>query len=405
MTVVYTGGGCEMATSGSVNTCPVCGAMVEGSAVDLGMVPAQSTSLWPDAESARAAPSGRICLMGCGRCGSVFNADFDPELVPYDAQYENSQFFSPRFRAYAEELAARLVRDHGLAGRHVIEVGSGKGEFLAELSRAGVGRATGFDPSYDGEIDALDLPGVVLVRERYGPDVVVDPGAVVCRHVLEHLFDPVGFLTDIRKAMGTAAPVLYLEVPNRAVTFSSSGVWDVIYQHCTYYDARSLSWVARQAGFQVLRCGTAFDDQFLYLEAVPIGRTPGSVAPMEDGAPKVRPPVEEMRALAALDTQVVEEWRRRLGDWSDQGRRVGLWGAGAKGVTFLNLVGGQVGMVIDVNPRKQARFLPGTGHVVSVPKDLVADPVDELVVVNSAYLDEIAHQIDALGVRAELIAL
>ena len=85
---------------------------------------------------------------------------------------------------------------------------------------------------------------------------------------------------------------------------------------------------------------------------------------------------------------------------------MGLWGAGEKGVTFLNLVGGDgVGTVIDENPRKRARFLPGTGHVVSAPEDLIANPVDVILVVNAVYLLEIADRIDALGVLASLIAL
>ena len=387
--------------------CQICGARAGQLVADLGSVPTQCTALLPDAESARQAPTGRIRLMACGRCGSVCNVDFDPGLVPYDGQYENSQFFSPRFRAYAEGLAGRLVRDHGLRDRHVVEVGSGKGEFLAELSRAGVARATGFDPSYEGEIDALDLPGVVMVREEFGRGAVAEPGAVVCRHVLEHLVDPVGFLTEVRGAMRNASVVLYLEVPNRGVTFSASGLWDVIYQHCTYFDARSLSWVARQAGFDVMRSGTVFDDQFLYLEAVPAGSVSGTGAGPASDVPSGEDSVgDDVRAFAALYARVTAEWDRRLRSWSAEGRRVGLWGAGAKGVTFLNVVHGDlVDAVIDVNPRKRGRFLPGTGHVVAAPEDLIAAPVDELVVMNATYLDEIADQMDRLGVRSRITAL
>lgn len=389
-----------MKTNGARWACPTCGSSREGASVDLGVVPAQSTALHPDRASACRATTGRIRLIDCPGCGLVSNVDFDPDLVPYDAHYENSQFFSPRFRSYAAGLAERLVDDHDLTGRHVIEVGSGKGEFLAELRRAGVGRATGFDPTYDGEIDEQGLTDVVVVPEAYGPGSAVDPGAVVCRHVLEHLPDPVAFLSDIRRAMGTSTPLLYLEVPNRAVTFTASGLWDVIYQHCSYFDARSLSWVARAAGLEVLRCGTALDDQFLFLEATPAA---GPTPTLDEGPDGEGPGVED---LAALHERVVAAWRHRLTTWAEAGRAVALWGAGAKGVTFLNLVAGDaVDTVIDRNPRKRGRFLPGTGHRVMAPEDLGAAPVDEIIVVNALYREEIAAQVDALGLRAQLTCL
>lgn len=384
--------------------CAICAAPQRGPSVDLGDVPAQSTALHAEAASARRAPSGHVRLAGCERCGTVYNADFDPDIVPYDGHYENSQFFSARFRAYAQDLAARLVHDHHLAGRHVIEVGSGKGEFLAELARAGVGRATGFDPSYEGEIDALGLEHVELVPEKYGPGSVVDPGAVVCRHVLEHLTDPIAFLADIRAAMAEDSPVLYVEVPNRGVTFSEAGLWDVIYQHCSYFDERSLRWVAEAAGFEVLRSGTAFDGQFLFVEATP--RPAGADRTPPSGPPSSDHDAAGIEDFASLYERVVGTWRARLASWKQEGRSVALWGGGAKGVTFLNLVDATaVDEVIDVNPRKQGSYLPGTGHRVISPAELAERPVDEVVVTNAAYLDEIVAQLAALGVEAHLSVL
>jgi len=379
--------------------CLACGAPEVQPLADLGSVPTQCTALWPDAESARQVPVGRIRLVSCSICGSVSNAEFDPALVPYDARYENSQFFSPRFGVYATTLAQRLVHDYGLRNRHVVEVGSGKGEFLSALSQAGVGRVTGFDPSYRGESDDVALRAVTIVPEPFRAGLVAEPAAVVCRHVLEHLVDPVGFLADLCAAMDDTSSVLYLEVPNRKATFTGSGLWDVIYQHCTYFDAHSLAWVARRAGFEVLRAGTAFDDQFLFLEAIPTRST----APSPPSPAAVN---EDARAFAALYDQVTAYWGGRLGRWSREGRRVGLWGAGAKGVTFLNVLDGDaVCLVIDVNPRKQGHFVAGTGHLVAAPAALVETPVDEVIVMNGSYLDEIADEMAGLGVRPRLTAV
>ena len=54
-------------------------------------------------------------LAGYGHgSGHVFNLAFDPALVKYAEGYENSLHHSPRFQAYAEELAADLRRELGL---------------------------------------------------------------------------------------------------------------------------------------------------------------------------------------------------------------------------------------------------------------------------------------------------
>ena len=75
-----------------------------------------------------------------------------PACSSYDADYENSLHFSPAFRRYSDALAEQLVERHELAGKHVAEIGSGKGEFLALLCERGSCSGTGFDPSYGGEV-------------------------------------------------------------------------------------------------------------------------------------------------------------------------------------------------------------------------------------------------------------
>src|SRR4051812_36760400 len=87
-------------------------------------------ALWETAPEAVAAPSGDLDLVLCRDCGLVFNASFDPALVDYDGDYDNSLHFSPLFQSYAEDLADRLARDHDLRGKRVVEIGSGKGDFL-----------------------------------------------------------------------------------------------------------------------------------------------------------------------------------------------------------------------------------------------------------------------------------
>ncbi|MDE2060539.1 MAG: hypothetical protein KGL31_10085 [candidate division NC10 bacterium] len=58
--------------------------------------------------------------------------------------------------------------------------------------------------------------------------------------------------------------------------------------------------------------------------------------------------------------------------------------------------GAQVDFVIDINPSKQGKFLAGSGLRVSSPEEAMEalNPGDEIIVMNSNYLDEITAQSD-----------
>jgi hypothetical protein len=80
-----------------------------------------------------------------------------------------------------------------------------------------------------------------------------------------------------------------------------------------------------------------------------------------------------------------------------------------KGVVFANLVDPQGELIeggIDVNTRKQGKFIPGTGHCIQPPAwlaELSGTPT--VFVMNRNYAPEIARMIDSLGSHAQLRVL
>ena len=82
-----------------------------------------------------------------------------------------------------------------------------------------------------------------------------------------------------------------------------------------------------------------------------------------------------------------------------------VWGAGSKGVTFLNLIDpiGQIEYIIDINPRNQGKYVPGTGQNILSPEFLREYQPDVVLVMNEIYKDEIQQILDSLGVSACLI--
>lgn len=373
--------------------CPVCGRGQLRPFLSLPDVPVLSTEFHTDRDGAVAADRGDLDLAVCPACSLVWNTAFDPAKVDYTSDYENSQHFSPAFQDYVEGLARRLDADHGLRGGTVVDIGCGKGEFLAVLARAADAHGVGFDPTFDGEVDD---DRIEVVRRYYDRDTAadVDAALVMARHVVEHLADPVGFLDDVRDASGARA-AFYYEVPNAEYVFSDDGMWDLIYQHVGYFSRPSLDLALRAAGHRVIRLETAFHGQFLGIDAV-----------SEQGRDVAEPDPEAVAAAVDRVETFADRHRARLARWdtelADEAGEVALWGAGAKGVAFLNLLDdtSAIDHVVDVNPRKAGRFVPGTGQRVSTPEDLRDRGVTSVLIMNPAYEDEIRHELGRLGVDA-----
>ncbi|MGH3111913.1 MAG: methyltransferase, partial [Gaiellaceae bacterium] len=87
--------------------CLVCGRPAGKPFVELAGVPVHPNVLWSTPGEAREAPRGDISLALCEGCGLIWNTSFDPDVLSYDADYENSLHFSGEFCRYTEELAER----------------------------------------------------------------------------------------------------------------------------------------------------------------------------------------------------------------------------------------------------------------------------------------------------------
>jgi len=84
---------------------------------------------------------------------------------------------------------------------------------------------------------------------------------------------------------------------------------------------------------------------------------------------------------------------------------VAIWGAGSKGVTFLNTLhcGEELEIVVDSNPRKQGMHIPGTGQKIIAPEDDTLKAVSLVFLMNPIYMTEVKGQLEDIRSRAKLI--
>jgi len=386
------------------NTCLICGSVKIEPVINFGRMPAHCNLLWPSEEDAKRAPRGEIQLWYCTTCGYIFNLLFDPQKMAYTQAYENSLHFSPRFQEYAEALAANLVERYNLYDKDVIEIGCGQGDFLKLICELGDNRGVGFDPSYVREpVDDNSMRRITIIEDYYSSEYSqYQADFIICRHVLEHIPSPFDFLTSIRQAISDInKTVIFFEVPNALFTFRDLGIWDIIYEHCSYFIPNSMQYLFSRCGFNVLEIAEEFGGQFLRLEAKP-----------EQGAVPFHS--EELSEFYRYIGVFIDKFRNKLEAWQNNlekmmqaNQRVVIWGAGSKGVTFLNMFDSSevIHYAVDLNPRKQNMYIPGTGQKIVSPDFLVDFRPDSVLVMNPLYYQEIKQRIDKLGISPQLIQI
>jgi SAM-dependent methyltransferase len=379
------------------DACPICDAPAAARFLHRPSVPVHQNLLLPSADAARSVRRGELDMRACGSCGFVFNAAFDPELTEYGPEYENSQDHSPAFIGHLEELVDHLVRGRGVRDGLVVEVGCGKGVFLRKLLSHPDNRSegVGFDPSYLGP--EQDLGGRLrFVRDFYRPETAVRADVVVCRHVIEHVDDPLALLRTVRAAAGGRGVRVFFETPCVGWIFRHFVPWDFFYEHCSLFTSHSLGLALTRAGFAVSGVRHVFGGQYLWAEAA---TGPGDWPAGEGETARMA------EAFSGREPRLATAWQALLEKWSDRGQVV-VWGAGAKGVTFCNLADPQrrrVAGVVDVNPAKQGKYLAGTGHPILAPEQ--AAGAAAAVVLNPNYVAEVAGALSRLGSQAVVLDL
>jgi Methyltransferase domain/C-methyltransferase C-terminal domain len=385
--------------SASRAACPVCLGDELNVFLERQSVPVLENVLFKYRKDALNIERGDLRMVACSRCSFVFNTDFNAALAQYGEGYDNNQTCSAEFTTHLESRIERIAQAIA-PGSTIVEIGSGSGWFLEHLlPRVDGSRGYGFDPAYGGPEEALD--GRIRYQRRYfaESDAALRPDVVICRHVIEHVAEPVELLSAARKAVESSHQArVFFETPCVEWILGNQVIWDFFYEHCSYFSQASLRTAFARAGFEVDRIDRVFGGQYLWVEAVP-ARSPAQSLTFSNGVVPTA-----LKFKEAFD-QLVALRKAEAGHLRARGN-LAVWGAGAKGATFLNLVdpaANLIDCVIDIDPRKQERFVGGTGHqVVGVP-EIAQREIVTAFLMNPNYREENRKLLAQSGVTVELI--
>jgi hypothetical protein len=195
---------------------------------------------------------------------------------------------------------------------------------------------------------------------------------------------------------------VYIEVPNALFTLREVAIWDLIYEHYSYFTPASLVHLFQRTGFRIRRLEEAFQGQYLQVD-LELAEPDASAAAPEAERQVV---AEAVNAFPDRHSKKQREWRTLFSGLRTNDRKTVLWGAGSKGITILNTVPEApkaVSHIVDINPRKQGRYVPGVGTPVIAPSDLIRVAPEVVVLMNSIYATEIRDRLKDLGLQPQIV--
>jgi hypothetical protein len=278
----------------------------------------------------------------------------------YDENYQNEQANSLFFQQHLQKVLIQL-ETYGLQGKKVVEIGCGKAHFFDMMLAKGID-CVGFDPTYEGHNPKIR-------KEYFTEDSAIQADVIILRHTLEHITSPFAFLHQIAKANNYKGK-LFVEVPTFDWILQKQAFWDIFYEHCNYFTQDSLGSMFTEA-----TTGHFFGGQYIYLWA--------DLSNLQATIPQYA-----IKPYQALFNETLEKWT----DFLHTNQGIAIWGAGAKGSTFLNLLDSdrkRVNCVVDINPAKQGKFIARTGHEIVSPKTLQERNIKNVLVMNENYMAEI----------------
>lgn len=339
----------------------------------------------------------------CPECGLVQILEDVPPKVLFVDNYLYFSSFSDRFGEHARRHAAWLVDARELgADDLVVEIASNDGYLLRHVAATGV-PVLGIDPAPDQAAAARQV-GVPTTEAFFDLDLarqLVDErghaAAIVANNVMAHVPDLNGFVAGMAHLLADDG---LITVENPSVRdLIDKGEFDTIYhEHHCYFSCTAVDNLVRRHGlslnhvehFPDLHGGTLR----WHLSKHP-GRSAAATAHLEAEAAAGLTSFDYYADFSVRVQRTVAELRDLLRARRASGRRIAAYGAAAKGSTLLSALGVGVDVidfVVDRNPHKQGRYMPGGAIPIRDPQALQTEAPDDLLLLAWNFADEIMSQ-------------
>ena len=353
--------------------CRHCHAPVTLPFVDLGSSPPSNAYLTP-AQMQAPETVYPLRVLVCEQCWLVQTEDFAGFDDMFSSEYAYFSSFSSSWMQHATAYSEAMTKRFGLnANSCVVEVASNDGYLLRNFKAAGI-PCYGIEPTASTAKAARDI-GIESIEEFFGQTLAQklltqgrQADLTAANNVLAHVPDINDFVAGfaiLLKPQGVST----FEFPHlmNLVKFAQ---FDTIYhEHFSYLSLTAVKTIFKANGltvFDVEELPTHGGSLRVYAQRSDTGQH--AISPRVADMLKREDDVG-MRTAAYYGKTQADAVRIKRDLWrfllqaQEEGKTVAAYGAAAKGNTLLNYAGVRddlVKFVIDLNPAKQNKFMPGS---------------------------------------------
>ncbi|OQA32755.1 MAG: hypothetical protein BWY57_01706 [Betaproteobacteria bacterium ADurb.Bin341] len=387
--------------------CRHCGAELSLSLIDLGSAPPSNSYL---SEESLHAPEqwSPLRVLVCESCWLVQTEDFAHFADLFSNDYAYFSSYSSSWLKHAESYVETMTRRFGLgASSRVVEVASNDGYLLQYVKGRGI-PCYGIEPTASTAqaarakgIEVIEsFFSVALAQELADKDLRAD--LMAANNVLAHVPDINDFVAGFACLL-TPLGVATFEFPH-LLRLVGENQFDTIYhEHFSYLSLTAVRQIMARNGlhvFDVEELPTHGGSLRLYAQRLEGGtqaESPRVAALQERERAAGMNRADFYAGFQAKANTVKNDLVSFLIEAARSGKRVAAYGAAAKGNTLLNYAGVRpdlVSYVVDLNPAKQGKCLPGSRIPIVAEDFLKQDKPDFILILPWNLRDEIVAQLD-----------
>jgi 2-polyprenyl-3-methyl-5-hydroxy-6-metoxy-1,4-benzoquinol methylase len=387
--------------------CRHCDSELKLPLVDLGSAPPSNSYL---TEQALKTPEKWFPLrvLVCERCWLVQTEDFAQADQLFDADYAYFSGFSSSWLAHADRYVADMTARFGLsAASHVVEVAANDGYLLQYVKARGI-PCTGVEPTASTAA-ASRAKGIPIVEDFFGVRLAEDLAArgkqadlTVANNVLAHVPDINDFVAGFVRLLKPRG-IATFEFPHLLKLIREIQFDTIYHEHFSYLSLTAVSRIFAANGltvFEVEEHPTHGGSLRVFAQRTDTGLYPCNVKVAEllqEEARAGMTTAEYYAGFQARTDKLKNDFLFFLLEAKRQGKTVAAYGAAAKGNTLLNYAGVRPDLlpfVVDRNPAKQTKFMPGSRIPIVSEGRLQEVRPDYVVVLPWNLESEIMQQLD-----------
>lgn len=309
----------------------------------------------------------------CTNCWLVQTEDYAGREALFTSDYAYFSSYSDSWLAHSKAYAEHMIDRLKLSEQSmVVEVASNDGYLLQYFAEAGIPNY-GVEPTASTAA-AARAKGVDVVEDFFGvslADTLVAQGrsadVIAANNVLAHVPSINDFVSGFARLIKPEGVVTF-EFPHLLRMVEHRQFDTVYHEHYSYLSLTAVSNVLLSNGLRVVdvdEIGTHGGSLRVYAQRADVASPPSEavtrVLAEEDRAGVMQERFYRDFQLAA--EKIKNDFVAFLVDARRQGKTVAAYGAAAKGNTMMNFAGIRsdlISYVVDRNPAKAGKFMPGS---------------------------------------------